>query len=112
MKSSASGLQHYAVFSRTSGGVFYVGRAANRPPFDLGQEVVLFLGLEIVRRRGATAQAFTVSQLLDIAQPSGDAAVAIAVIAVEGHADLAIATGVHFALIEDGLNLCVHNLGA
>ena len=79
-------------------------------PGRLGQEVLIILSLEVIGSRGATAQALAILQLLDVAQTSGDATVAIAVVAVEGHADLAVAAGVNLGLVEDRLNFAVHDL--
>ena len=82
------------------------------PQWFLVEEVLIFLGLEVVRSIGATAQALAISQLLDVTQTSGDATVAIAVIAVESNADLTVAAGVDLVLVKDRLNLGIHNLGS
>ena len=79
-------------------------------PGRLGQEVLIILSLEVIGSRGATAQALAILQLLDVAQTSSDATVAIAVVTIEGHADLAVAAGVNLGLVEDRLNLAVHDL--
>ena len=69
------------------------------PQWFLVEEVLIFLGLEVVRSVGATAQALAIFQLLDVAQTSGDTTIAIAVIAVEGNADLTVAARVDLVLV-------------
>ena len=86
--------------------------ARHPPQWYLVEEVLVILSLEVVRSVGATAQALAILQLLDVAQTSGDATVAIGVVAVEGHADLAVTAGVDLTLVEDRLNLGIHHLGS
>ena len=81
------------------------------PTYQLGQEIILVLSRKIICCAGATTQAFAILQLLNITQTSCDAAVTIGVVAIEGNADLAVTAGINLTLVQNGLDICVHNLG-
>ena len=59
----------------------------------LGQEVVVQVSGEIVSRRGLAAQRLTVTNLLDIAQAAGNAAVTVGIESVEVDGDAGITAG-------------------
>lgn len=78
----------------------------------LGQEVLIFNGLEFISRASAATQGIAVLELLNVAQACRDATIAVGVITVEGYADGTVAARVHFALIQDRLNTLVDHLGS
>jgi len=86
--------------------------ARHPPQWYLVEEVLVILSLEVVRSIGATAQALAISQLLDVAQTSGDATITVGIVTIEGYADLAVAAGVDLTLVKDRLNLGIHDLGS
>lgn len=88
------------------------GRGGSEPPplCALVQEVLVILAGELVPGIGATAQGLAVTQLLDVPKAGCDPAVAVGVVAKEGTGDAAEATGVHLALVDDGLHRGVHDL--
>ena len=88
------------------------GRGGSEPPplCGLVQEVLVILAGELVPGIGASAQGLAVTQLLDVPKAGCDPAVAVGVVAKEGAGDAAEATGVHLALVDDGLHRGVHDL--
>src|SRR5699024_10218766 len=111
---SASGFRFTAKYCRTSGGIFYVGQRgevfSHSACDPSGKEILVLFRLEIFCRSGTSAKALSITKLLDIAKSGCNPTVSIGVISVEGHADLSITAGVHFALIQNRLYMGVHHL--
>ena len=63
-----------------------VHRSAARLFFVSGQEVLVVVGRKVILGAGATAHRFAVTNLLQIVQPAGDAAIAVGVEGVQGDA--------------------------
>ena len=76
----------------------------------LREEIVVFDRAELFCSVGATAERLAIPEFLDVAETCGDAAIAVAVVTIEGYADPAVAAGVHFVLVDDGLDRLVHDL--
>ena len=79
---------------------------------SLRQEIIVRHGGEIVSRRGLAAQRRTVTNLLDIAQTAGNAAVTVGIEGVEVDGDMGIAARVDLTAIQDGLDGAVNDLGS
>src|SRR5690606_16886703 len=75
--------------------------------FAFANEVVD--GIEVVLGSGTTAEALTVSQLLQVLQTEGDALVAGLVVAIGGHGGTGIAAAVEVVLTDDAGQVLVHD---
>lgn len=81
-----------------------------RPAFFVsGQEIVIVIGVEIVLSPAAASQRFTVADLLQVIQPAGNAAIAVAVECIQGNAGPAIDAGVHLGAFQNGLAVGIHD---
>ena len=78
--------------------------ALHHPVVRLGQEIVVQVGGEIVSCGGLSAQRLTITDLLDIAQAAGNAAVTVGIECVEVDGDAGIAARVDLVAIQDGLH--------
>src|SRR5699024_7344714 len=72
-----------------------------------GEEVIVDFCIEIFCCSGKPTKALSIPQLLNIAKSGSNPTVPVGVVSVEGHADLSITAGVHFALIQNRLYMGV-----
>ena len=87
------------------------GRLLHRPfRRNLGQEILIVEGLELRGGVGAATQRLSVLDLLDVAQPAGDALIAVRVESVEAQGNMGVHAGVHLAAVEDRTHVLVHDL--
>ena len=75
-----------------------------------GQEVIVVDRLKVVCCVGTATKRLAIPELLNVAKPRRDAAVAVGVIAIKRDGNRAISARIHLVLIEDGLNVPVNHL--
>ena len=80
-------------------------------PIRLIQEIVLFLGCEVVFCSGLAAERLTVTDLLQVVEAAGDALVAVRVEGVEVDAGSAVDAGIYLASLKDRLTVCIYDAG-
>ena len=76
-----------------------------------GQKVIIGKGFELGGGVGTTAQRFTVADLLNIAEATGDASVAIGVEGIEAQRYIGVHSGIHLTSVEDRAYALIHDLG-
>ena len=93
---------------------FYVGQrgevVSHSADHLSGEEILVLFCLEIFCCSSTPTKAFPITELLNIAKSGSNPTVPVGVVSVEGHANLSITAGVHFALIQDRLYMGVHHL--
>ena len=77
-----------------------------------GQEVIVQIRSEVISRRGSAAQKLSVTNFLDIAQTTGDAAIAVGVEGIEVDGYTSIATRVDLGPIQNWVYATVNDLGS
>ena len=77
----------------------------------LRKEVIVRISCEIISCRAAATERLAVFDLLDVAQATCDALIAVTVESIEINAGTNEATGIHLATIKDGLNSTINDLG-
>ena len=78
---------------------------------NLHKVVVPRVLAEVLFCRRSTGETFSVSQLLEVVQPAGDAPVAVGVKGIQVDAGSAVHAAVHFRAGENRIQVCVHNAG-
>ena len=76
------------------------------------QEIFVHIGGKIGRSAGLAAERLTVTDLLQIVQPAGDALVAVAVEGVEIDAGTTVYAGVNLGAGQDRVAVGVHDAGS
>ena len=76
-----------------------------------GEEILIIQRVEFSGGVGAATERLPVTNLLDVAEATGDTLVAVRVEGIETQGNVGVHAGVHFAAVEDRTHTPIHDLG-